>query len=67
MRQRFCIFFLLLSMVLTTQAQRKVYFSTSFHEPATDGLRFIYSHDGWNWKAIDGVWLRPEVGKQRVR
>ena len=66
MRQRFCIFFLLLSMVLTTQAQRKVYFSTSFHEPATDGLRFIYSHDGWNWKAVDGVWLRPEVGKQRV-
>ena len=53
-------------MVLTTQAQRKVYFSTSFHEPATDGLRFIYSHDGWNWKAVDGVWLRPEVGKQRV-
>jgi len=66
MRQRFCIFFLLLSMVLTAQAQRKVYFSTSFHEPATDGLRFIYSHDGWNWKAVDGVWLRPEVGKQRV-
>ena len=66
MRQRFCIFFLLLSMVLTAQAQRKVYFSTSFHEPATDGLRFIYSHDGWSWKAIDGVWLRPEVGKQRV-
>ena len=66
MRQRFCIFFLLLSTMLTAQAQRKVYFSTSFHEPATDGLRFIYSHDGWNWKAIDGVWLRPEVGKQRV-
>ena len=45
---------------------QKVYISTSFHEPATDGLRFIYSRDGWTWQQIDGVWLKPEVGKQRV-
>ncbi|MDE6002143.1 MAG: arabinosidase, partial [Prevotella sp.] len=40
--------------------------STSFHEPATDGLRFIYSYDGWQWDSIPGVWLKPEVGKQKV-
>ena len=43
-----------------------VYISTSFHEPATDGLRFIYSRDGWQWQQVDGIWLKPEVGKQRV-
>ena len=59
-----------LAMVLTTltaaASEGKVFISTSFHEPATDGLRFIYSRDGWQWQAIDGIWLRPEVGKQRV-
>ena len=66
MKKRFCIFFLMLMAVLTTSAQRKVYISTSFHEPATDGLRFIYSYDGWTWQQIDGIWLKPEVGQQRV-
>ena len=66
MKQRFCIFFLLLLTTLTVTAQQKVFISTSFHEPATDGLRFIYSYDGWTWQQVDGVWLRPEVGRQRV-
>ena len=48
-------------------AQTKdVYVSTSFHEPATEGLRFIYSEDGLRWDSIEGVFLRPEVGKQKV-
>ena len=66
MMKRFCIFFLLLTACLVVSAQQKVYISTSFHEPATDGLRFIYSHDGWTWQQVDGIWLRPEVGKQKV-
>ena len=65
--KRLCVFLLLLTAVLRLSAQTgKVFISTSFHEPATDGLRFIYSHDGWTWQSIDGIWLRPEVGKQRV-
>ena len=43
-----------------------LYVSTSFHEPATEGLRFIYSHDGVKWDSIQGVFLRPEVGQQKV-
>ena len=66
MTRRFCIFFLLLATALAMSAQREVYVSTSFHEPATDGLRFIYSYDGWHWDSIPGTWLKPEVGKQRV-
>ena len=52
--------------LLAISAQHQVYISTSFHEPATDGLRFIYSHDGWTWQQVDGVWLKPEVGNQKV-
>ena len=66
MIKRFYIFFLLLMFFLKLSAQQKVYISTSFHEPATDGLRFIYSYDGWTWQQVDGIWLKPEVGNQRV-
>ena len=67
MTKRTILSFMTLLLSMTAMAQHgKVYISTSFHEPATDGLRFIYSRDGWTWQAIDGVWLRPEVGKQRV-
>ena len=45
---------------------KDIYVSTSFHEPATEGLRFIYSYDGVRWDSIAGVFLTPGVGKQRV-
>ena len=45
---------------------KDIYVSTSFHEPATEGLRFIYSYDGVKWDSIQGVFLRPEVGVQKV-
>ena len=65
--KRFCIFSFLLTVTLLLSAQTgKVFISTSFHEPATEGLRFIYSRDGWNWQQVDGIWLRPEVGQQKV-
>lgn len=60
----------LLLFVLTVMAAsctRQEYFvSTSFHEPATDGLRFIYSQDARHWDSIPGTWLAPEVGLQKV-
>lgn len=43
-----------------------IFLSTSFHEPATDGLRFIYSRDGLRWDSIQGTFLRPHVGSQRL-
>ncbi len=45
---------------------KDIYVSTSFHEPATEGLRFIYSYDGIRWDSIQGVFLTPKVGKQHV-
>ena len=64
--RRFFLPLLLLMGILSASAQREVYISTSFHEPANEGLRFIYSYDGWQWDSIPGTWLKPEVGKQKV-
>ena len=68
MMKRFFLWCLLVATPMTTVLAQsgKVFISTSFHEPATEGLRFIYSRDGWTWQQVDGVWLRPEVGQQRV-
>ena len=55
-----------LSLLLTTLCAKDIYVSTSFHEPATEGLRFIYSYDGIRWDSIQGVFLTPQVGQQRV-
>jgi beta-xylosidase len=57
------IFFLLVMAGCTTS---EYYVSTSFHEPAKDGLRFIYSRDGIHWDSIAGTFLRPEVGDEKV-
>ncbi len=57
---------LLTACLFLTGFAKDIYVSTSFHEPATEGLRFIYSCDGLRWDSIEGVFLRPEVGTQKV-
>lgn len=47
-------------------AGKEYYMFTSFHEPANEGLRFLYSKNGVDWDSIPGVWLKPEVGMQRI-
>lgn len=56
----------LLLFVQLCAAQKLMYVSTSFHEPANEGLRFIYSRDGIHWDSIPGTWLKPTVGNQKV-
>ncbi len=45
---------------------KELFISTSFHEPANEGLRFIYSEDGIKWDSIPGSWLKPTIGNQQV-
>ena len=47
-------------------AEREVYMFTSFHEPAIDGLRLLYSYDGYKWDSIPGIFIAPEIGIQKV-
>ena len=41
--------------------------STSFHEPADEGLRLLYSEDGIHWDSIPGTWLTPQIGDKIMR
>lgn len=54
------------TMIGGISSAKDVYVSTSFREPANEGLRFIYSYDGLRWDTIQGTFLRPEVGVQKV-
>ncbi len=49
-----------------SEPEKQVYFFTSFHEPAVQGLRLLYSYDGYKWTDLDTTLLKPEVGKQKV-
>jgi hypothetical protein len=46
--------------------EKEVYLFTSFHEPANEGLRFLYSEDGVHWDSIPGIWLKPTLGKEKL-
>lgn len=57
---------IILVFLVLVSCKSDYYLYSSFHEPATDGLRYLYSRDGMHWDSIPGVWLKPEVGKQKV-
>ena len=65
MNKRLLLIFVL-SCIMGAMGAKDIYVSTSFHEPATEGLRFIYSRDGIRWDSIQGVFLSPKVGNQHV-
>ncbi|MEO9474383.1 MAG: glycoside hydrolase family 43 protein [Cyclobacteriaceae bacterium] len=48
------------------QQEKEYYMFTSFKEPATEGLFYLYSQDGYNWNRIEKSFLQPEVGNQKV-
>lgn len=50
-----------------TAAEEDYYVFTSFHEPADEGLRFLFSEDGIHWDSIPGTWLAPVVGDSIMR
>src|SRR5512145_2488039 len=53
-------------LVISCSAQKQAYIFTSFHEPADKGLRLLYSYNGYNWTDMDTIFLKPEVGAQKV-
>ena len=64
-----CVSFLpAAAQTATTSADEGEYYvSSSFHEPADEGLRFIYSRDDLHWDSIPGTWLAPELGDSIMR
>ena len=55
-----------LFIILMTSCSQKAYLFTSFHEPADAGLRMLYSFDAYHWKDFDTVFLKPQIGNQKV-
>ena len=47
-------------------AGKNVYLFTSFREPATEGLYFLSSPDGYHWTDLGGSWLRPAIGEKKL-
>jgi hypothetical protein len=59
------LFFIWLIIGLAS-CSNKAYLFTGFNEPATEGLRFLYSTNGTSWKDAGRIFLKPEVGGQKV-
>ncbi len=62
------ILLLTITLVGCNQAKesKEVFMFTSFHEPATDGLRLLYSYDGFQWTDLDTTFLKPEAGPSHL-
>ncbi|MFT3935719.1 MAG: glycoside hydrolase family 43 protein [Chitinophagaceae bacterium] len=61
------VLFILTSIVLLSSCSNKAYLFTSFHEPVNEGLRMLYSYDGYNWTDINKTLLAPKVGNKIMR
>ncbi|TDO77276.1 glycosyl hydrolase family 32 [Flavobacterium chryseum] len=57
----FCLF-----AISYSQKKKDLYLFTSFREPATEGLYLAYSEDGYNWKGLEGSFLKPEIGASKI-
>ena len=64
--QFIAVLFLTMISACSTSPEKEYYIFTSFHEPANEGLRYLYSEDGYHWDSIPGIFLKPAVGKQQL-
>ena len=53
--------------ILLVSCSPRGYLFTSFHEPANEGLRLLYSKDGYHWKDLDTTLLKPMVDDKVMR
>jgi len=60
------ILYLFLISLIFSSCSKEVWLFTSFHEPANEGLRMLYSYDGYVWKDLNKTLLKPEIGNQKV-
>lgn len=60
------ILYLFLISLIFSSCGKDVWLFTSFHEPANEGLRMLYSYDGYAWKDLNKTLLKPEIGNQKV-
>jgi alpha-L-fucosidase len=49
-----------------TNPAAPVYLFSTFQEGEQDGLRFAFSYDGYHWSNVPGLFLRAQVGKDKI-
>jgi hypothetical protein len=59
------LYFFFIPLIFSS-CHKDVWLFTSFHEPANEGLRMLYSYDGYAWKDLNKTLLKPEIGNQKV-
>lgn len=58
------LYLLALIMLLPVLCSAQPYVFTSFREPSTQGMQYLYSRDGLRWDTIPGIWLEPKIGTE---
>lgn len=66
MKRKYYFLPLLLVFLWGCKTEKQIYMFTSFKEPASEGLFFLYSDDGYNWKRTERSVITPQVGNQKV-
>lgn len=64
--KRIQLLYLLSFSILLGSCSRQAWLYTSFREPATGGLRLLYSKDGYNWTDLGRSFLQPEAGAAKI-
>lgn len=57
---------LLCLLLMSCSSRKNVYLFTSFHEPANEGLRMLWSKDGYQWNDLNHIYLKPEAGAAKI-
>ncbi|SFH24436.1 glycoside hydrolase family 43 protein [Pedobacter insulae] len=58
--------FMGMMLCVFSSCSKKAYIFTSFHEPANEGLRLLTSEDGYHWNDLNKVFLKPNIGTQKI-
>lgn len=53
-------------LLMSCSSRKNVYLFTSFHEPANEGLRLLWSDDGYKWNDLNHIYLKPEAGAAKI-
>ncbi|HEY4149650.1 MAG TPA: glycoside hydrolase family 43 protein [Chitinophagaceae bacterium] len=66
MRKKYLIILFLLIGFASCKPQKEIYLFSSFHEPANEGLRLLWSKDAYHWHDLGATFLKPAVGIDKV-
>ena len=59
-------FIISVCLLASCSSRKNIYLFTSFHEPANEGLRMLWSKDGYKWNDLNHIYLKPEAGAAKI-